>query len=334
MDLTKIEDRIDKTASASIAVSGEMGGVQLQDMLQVMEMAKMMAISKEAVPKHLRGEPGICLAICVQALEWKMSPFSVANKSYVVNDRIAYESQLIHAVIEARAPLKERLRERYEGEGTSRVCIISGHIKGELEPREYRSPPISQIKVKHSPLWTADPDQQLFYYSSRAWARRHTPDVLLGIYSDDELRDADPMQDITPKPDLASRLTGAKGKRGFSKAGVDQALIEHKPGQTLDTAPMKEKEPVEVRSDATAGGDGAAPKEEAAEPVDELSEWLDEQIAISNNLKASEELDELDPRVWKRLRDAGRAKDLGEKWETEGFNPNMNRLDPARKAKK
>ncbi|MBN9535059.1 MAG: hypothetical protein J0H10_17090 [Alphaproteobacteria bacterium] len=114
--------------------------------------------------------------------------------------------------------------------------------------------------------------------------------------------------------------------------GQKYALIEHKPGQTLDPAPAKDKEPVEIASDAKV--DPAAPAEGMDQTYDALAEWLDEQIAIANNMKASEELDELDPRVWKRLRDAGRAKDLGEKWETEGFNPNMNRLDPARKAKK
>jgi hypothetical protein len=32
--------------------------------------------------------------------------------------------------------------------------------------RTYTSPMIKDIKVKNSPLWTADPDQQLFYFAS------------------------------------------------------------------------------------------------------------------------------------------------------------------------
>lgn len=358
-NIARIEDKIDKVAAGATPISMSLGGVQFDSMVQLLEFAKLMSISGAAVPPHLRGNPGTCLAVCTKALRFGFDPFSLAEHSYSMKrsvkngtqwedvETIAYDSFVIHAIIEAHAQLTGRLRVNYEGEGDARKCTVSGVPKGEAEPLSLTSPTLGELKaargrndkgvLRGSPLWETKPDQQLAYDTRRDFCRRYFPEILLGWYDKDEFDEysrSNVAQDVTPKPDLASRLTGSKGKRGFSKAGVDQALIEHKPGQTLDTAPAKEKEPVEVRSDATAGGDGAAPKEEAVEPVDELSEWLDEQIAIANNLKASEELDELDPRVWKRLRDAGRAKDLGEKWETEGFNPNMNRLDPARKAKK
>jgi hypothetical protein len=161
--------------------------IEIDTVDQAMEVAKMMAIAKQAVPQHLRNEPGICLAIVMQAKEWEMTPYAVARKSYVVGDTLAYESQLIHAVIEARAPIKTRLNCRYEGEGLSRKCIVVGIFKGDTDPREYVSPQIKDIRVKNSPLWTSDPDQQLFYYSSRAWCRKWCPDVLHGIYAPDEV---------------------------------------------------------------------------------------------------------------------------------------------------
>jgi hypothetical protein len=161
--------------------------IEIDTVDQAMEVAKMMAIAKQAVPKHLRNEPGMCLAVILQAKEWEMAPYAVARKSYVVNDTLAYESQLIHAVIEARAPIKTRLNCRYEGEGPTRKCIVVGTFKGDTEPREYVSPQIKDIKVKNSPLWISDPDQQLFYYSSRAWCRKWCPDVLLGVYAPDEV---------------------------------------------------------------------------------------------------------------------------------------------------
>jgi hypothetical protein len=109
-----IERRIDRGTTATTLV--EFGGLRVQNMLEVMEVSKLMAVSRQAVPAHLRDNPGMCLAVCLTALEWKMSPFAVANKTYVTNDRLNYESQLVHAVIEARAPLKERLKVRYENE--------------------------------------------------------------------------------------------------------------------------------------------------------------------------------------------------------------------------
>ena len=40
-----------------------------------------------------RAQPGACLAVSLQSLNWRMDPFAVANKSYMVNDRIAYEAR-------------------------------------------------------------------------------------------------------------------------------------------------------------------------------------------------------------------------------------------------
>ena len=56
--------------------------------------------------------------------------------------------------------------------------------EGEEVPLE--SPEIGKIQPKNSPLWKTDPDQQLGYYTIRAWARRHRPDVLLGVYDREE----------------------------------------------------------------------------------------------------------------------------------------------------
>jgi hypothetical protein len=159
-----------------------------------------------------------------------MSPFAVADKSYVVNDRLAYESQLIHAVIEARAPLQHRLDCTYEGEGPTRACVVTGEFtSGDV--RDYRSPMLKDIKVKNSPLWVADPDQQLWYYASRAWARKWCPDVLMGIYSREELAENPDLGregagDVDPG--LHGRLTKAQAHNGegFRDGHVDAELAQ------------------------------------------------------------------------------------------------------------
>jgi hypothetical protein len=220
--LSKIEERLDKSAAGEVVVSSLVGGVQFQNMLEVMEFSKLMSLAGAAVPKHLRAAPGTCLAVCVQSLEWRMSPFAVAAKSYVVNDRLAYESQLIHAVIEARGPLNGRLRHRYEGEGVERVCIVTGFLKGEQDPFEWKSPPIGKIKTKNSPEWANNPDKQLYYHTSRDWARVYCPDVLLGIYSRDELAHIGPEDAVDVSPNLLSRMPGRAEGAGFSMDHVNR----------------------------------------------------------------------------------------------------------------
>ncbi len=190
----KIASRIDKDVASETSLARS-GGMDFRNVEQIMNFAKLMAVSQVAIPKHLRDNPGACLAVAIQAGEWKMSPFAVANKSYVVNDRLAYEAQLVNAVILRRAPIIGRFKISYSGEGIKRRCKVEARLyDGSGETVEYESPEIDKIPVKNSPLWQSDPDQQLFYYSSRAMCRRHFPDVILGIYTADELEDAPPME--------------------------------------------------------------------------------------------------------------------------------------------
>lgn len=212
---------LDKAAAGAVSVSAIAGGVSFASALEVMEFAKLMCVSDKAVPSHLRGNAGMCLAVTFQSIEWRMSPFAVANKSYVVNDRIAYESQLIHAVIEARAPLQRRLECDYVGEGPERQCKVTGYFTNG-DDREYLSPKIKDIRVKNSPLWKDDPDQQLWYYSSRSWARKWCPDVLMGIYSREELME---------HPELGREDGGAGDSAGLSArlAGSERSNEGHHP---------------------------------------------------------------------------------------------------------
>lgn len=261
-------------------IEASLGGVRIESLAQVMDVSKLMSQSGVAVPDHCRGNTGICFALCLQALEWKMSPFAVANKSYVVNDRLAYESQLVHAVIEARGPLTKRLEVRYEGEGDAMVCIVIGHIKGEAEPREWRSETLLKsmpdykikdgVKVyKGSPLWDKKPRVQMFYDTSRDFARIYMPDVLLGIYTADEMLQhveipdgtGGGARDITTEVNAASgagadglheRLAAAqKTGEGFQEGAAEGVIT------TITSPGPGEQVTVSVGVTGAAGGGGA-----------------------------------------------------------------------------
>ncbi|WP_417615367.1 recombinase RecT [Parasphingorhabdus sp.] len=159
------------------------------NMAEAMELGKLMAAGN-FVPGHLRGKPGDCLAIIMQASRWGMDPFAVANKTYFVNDRMAYEAQLVAAVVNSSGLLNGRLSPRWEGQGNDLVCTVSCKIKGDDEVKTRRVE-IKNISVRNSPLWKQDPEQQLGYYAIRAWARLHTPEVLLGVYTKEEIEEID-----------------------------------------------------------------------------------------------------------------------------------------------
>jgi hypothetical protein len=273
-------DALDKTKTGGMVIARTAGGVRFASALEVMEFAKLMSIADKAVPKHLRLNAGACLRIVFQSIEWEMSPWAVADKSYEVSDRIAYESQLIHAVVEARAPLKERLECDYSGVGVERYCVVKGYFT-DGTVRDYTSPAIKDIKVKNSPLWTSDPDQQLFYYASRAWARKWVPDVIMGLYTKEELRENPQLgrPDEDEAPGLRARLVGSNVDRseGHQDGQVEREIAAVN-GDAGEAAPKprrsrKKKEPVvevaEQPADAVApatdeGGDNAGPEEKVS----------------------------------------------------------------------
>lgn len=233
----RIEGRIDQTVMGDLAIAGSDARTPVfATMRDILEFAKVMAVSGIAVRAHLRNNPGACAAVCMQAQRWAMDPFTVGNKSYVVNDQLAFEAQLINAVVNTRAPIRGRLRTRFVGEGGKRRCIASGTFIGDDEPTEVTSPEFDRITPKNSPLWKSDPDQQMAYYTKRLWARRECPEVLLGVYDIDELAEArvptgpDHARDVTPP----ARLTAADLLAQAQGTAVAPTIIHDQDGVVID----------------------------------------------------------------------------------------------------
>ena len=249
----RISSRVDRGVTNELAI-GSGGGLAFVNVTQLMEVAKLMAISQVAIPKHLRDNPGACLAVAIQASEWEMSPFAVANKSYSVNDRLSYESQLVNAVILKRAPIVGRFKVEYSGTGPTRRCRVSATLTdGEIVT--YESPEIGKITTQNSPLWKSDPDQQLFYFASRSMCRRHFPDVLLGVYTPEEM--AAETRDVTPTD------PAVKAPKFLAKPQDAAPTPAHEPQPEPATAPQVEAQPEPQ---------AAAP--EVAKPHDEHKELL------------------------------------------------------------
>ncbi|MDQ0301412.1 recombinase RecT [Ancylobacter polymorphus] len=286
----RLAARVDTTETRALPISSRMGGVAFSNMQQVMEFSKLMALSDVAVPKFMRMNPGSCLAVTMQAIEWQMSPWAVANKAYSVNDRVGYESQLIHAVVLRRAPIKGRLRCEFIGDAERRRCRVWAILDdGTDEIVEYTSPDIGRIPVKNSPLWKGDPDQQLFYYSSRAFARRHFPDVILGIYTQDELYDRNDVRTQAPaaRPDMVETLD-LLAAQGPADEAVELAA---KPSE-----PEKPKRERRQRSAAREDADASVPAvaAEASGVVDVVETTTSGSVANVSGTPAVAEADVVD----------------------------------------
>lgn len=167
---------------------------------EAMKMAEVMAAAKVTVPKHLQGNTGDCYAIVLQSLQWRMSPFVVAQKTHLVNGTLGYEAQLANAVLQASGAVKSRPHYEYQGEGNNLQCRVAFIPAGETELLWGEWLRSGDVTTKNSPLWKTNVKQQLGYLQIKNWARAFAPGAILGIYTADELEDhsAAAPRDVTP----------------------------------------------------------------------------------------------------------------------------------------
>lgn len=189
-----------RALAANVNVNGQ--GLAPKSLAELMDFGQLMAKAGPMVGKAFRGNPGACVAVTMQAMRWGMDPFAVSQKAYVTTDKfgnehMGYEAQLINAVILSRAPLARAPEYTFSGTGAKRRCKVAIYLRGEKAPLEYETP--ETMPDGNSPLWKKDLDQQLSYYAIRAWARRHKPELIMGVYTPDELQDGQVI-DVTPAP--------------------------------------------------------------------------------------------------------------------------------------
>lgn len=163
-----------------------------QNLDQAMRLAEMMARGK-MVPDHLRN-PADALLVIEQAMRWGMSPFAVAQCTSVIGGKLMFEGKLVAAAVQSSGLLSSRLSYDFDGEGAGRAITVTATIRGEDKPRTIRIT-LAEAKTTNQ-FWTRQPDQQLVYFGTRAWARRHAPEIMLGIYSAEEFDEPAPRQDF------------------------------------------------------------------------------------------------------------------------------------------
>lgn len=188
---------------------------------QCYRIAKAMA-SASLLPAHLvldKGKQdlpldmivGNCFRLVNQALRWGMDPFALPDETYVVSGKLGYQGKLVAAVINSRAGLKKPLSTIYNaGKGDDLAAVVFGStdaIPKEAWPILRRLADgdegstytdlmamgvlcirisVGQAKTDNK-MWKSDPHQKLFYSGATKWARRHAPEIILGVLTDDDL---------------------------------------------------------------------------------------------------------------------------------------------------
>lgn len=232
MEVTQVEDKVERIRAGAITINEKVGGMLIETVEQLYRISDALAGSGVMVPPHCRNQPKTVFAILVQSQEWGLPFMGVINQSYVTKgrggvERVAYQAQLVHTLIETRAGLAQKLREEFIGEGEDMICKVSGIFKGEKEPHVWESEPVGIIReqigwneqgnFRGSPLWVTKPRMQLHYATTRDWARAHCPWVILGVYTPEDIEDGKAIEEVKEPSRLellAQRLKERKEARG------------------------------------------------------------------------------------------------------------------------
>lgn len=271
------------------------------------KFAETMAAGVATVPKHLRGNVADCFAVCTQAQIWRMNPYAVAQKTHISQSgALGYEAQLVNAVITTLAPIENRpdyeflgdwskilgkVEERKSDQGGKYYVatwkpadeaglgvIVRCTLKGESAPREVQVM-LTQAYPRFSTQWATDPQQQICYLAVRKWARRFTPDVLLGVYTPEELSEA-PMKHMgaaevvapempTMPPALLAQARDAAGKGRDEFARWWKAATPNERGLLageIDDLKERTIEADRARTVDTPAADAPTTAEQAADP--------------------------------------------------------------------
>lgn len=163
-----------------------------ENMARATALAKTMASSKVTVPKHLQGNEGDCLAIIIQAANWGMNPFAVAQKTHLVNGVLGYEAQLVNAAVTTSNAISSPFSYEYKdevgsGASMSVSCRVGAVLRGQNEITWGEWLNSNSVTTKNSPLWKTNVKQQMGYLQVKNWSRLYTPSAILGVYTPDEI---------------------------------------------------------------------------------------------------------------------------------------------------
>lgn len=224
---------------AAVAVSGG-------DFASMMALADRLAESK-LIPQQFRVAPEDVFLALDMAQRLTMNPLMVMQNLYVVQGRPAWSSQFIIACINASrryTPLRFKIERDKSGNILSCQCVANDRATGELLTGTKITAEMVRSEgweTKAGSKWKTMPEQMYRYRAASFFARVNCPEITMGIYTADEVREFDdpeqapqppsepePVIQIEPtyEPDekvsnYARRLRGAEDKAALQAIEIE-----------------------------------------------------------------------------------------------------------------
>lgn len=178
----------------------------IQQFEDAQRIAKALA-SSTLIPPQFQGQQGF--ANCLVALEianrMRMSPFQVMQNLHIIHGRPSWSSQFIIGLINGCGRFSP-LRYEISGEGDSLACYC---VATEIATgKDLKGPTVTMAmakkegwSTKNGSKWQTMGDLMIRYRAAAFFGRLYIPELLVGIQSEEEVVDVEPVT-VRPEPQL------------------------------------------------------------------------------------------------------------------------------------
>lgn len=228
-------------------------------------IANIFSLSGAMVPVHFQNQPEACFVAVQMAFRLGVDPMMFLQKSYNIKGKPGIEATLAIALCNTNGPFTGPIQYKWSGdEGKDNwTCTAYATHKATEEVCEIS---IDMKMVKDAGWgnnWKTMP-RLMFMYRTAMWLiRAYCPEVILGMHSLDELRDAGEVIDVSPIIDHTDAKNASIQERLDS---LSEPIAET---QETPTGPTSDQEPDQVPEE-----DAESPTEsDSGNMLDEL-EWI------------------------------------------------------------
>jgi len=213
----------DSTALTTTTSSVFSGIQQFEDAQRI---AKALA-SSTLIPPQFQGQQGF--ANCLVALEianrMRMSPFQVMQNLHIIHGRPSWSSQFIIGLINGCGRFSP-LRYDISGKGDTLACaaVATEIATGD----ELRGPEVTMAMAKREgwatksgSKWATMPELMIRYRAAAFWGRLFIPELLVGIHTQEEVMDVEPVS-VSEAPATSVADLNAKLQPETPEAARDQ----------------------------------------------------------------------------------------------------------------
>jgi hypothetical protein len=218
-------------SSGALALSpngGVFSGIQAFEDAQ--RIAKALAQST-LIPQQFQGQQGFanCLVALNIARRMQMDPLMVMQNLHIIHGRPSWSSQFIIGLINGCGRFSP-LRYELSGKGDTLACTA---VATELATgEELRGPEVTMAMAKKEgwatksgSKWQTMPELMIRYRAAAFWGRLYIPDLLVGIQTQEEVLDVEPV-DITPAAKPAPVVVTELNEKLKKPAEPEPVVIE------------------------------------------------------------------------------------------------------------